>query len=245
MKNGWFLKIVSFGLALTVWFVVSAPRRERVTERTFAAPLSLFGLRNELVITTSVPDTVNVRLRGRESDLRAINAQNLEVVVDLKFAALPPRQSQGEAKVTLRPQAINVPPEIEVIAIDPTTLHFRIEEIRQKVVVIRPLLVGTPPPGYFVGTITAEPDRALISGPASQVRAVADVATERIIMTSRTEDFVQEVPVVSDSSLIRVINPQTTMVTVAVTAEVGPAAPSETTSTSATDTSGTRKTKKP
>ena len=219
MKNGWFLKIVSFVLALTVWFVVSAPRRERVTERTFAAPLSLFGLRNELVITTSVPDTVNVRLRGRESDLRAVSAQNLEVSVAMNWA------SQGEAKVTLRPQAINVPPEIEVVAIDPTNLHFHVEEIRQKVVAIRPFLVGTPPPGFIVGTPTAEPDRALISGPATQVRAIVEVATERIIMTSRTEDFVQEVPVVSDSSLIRIINPQMTLVTVPVTAEVGPVAP--------------------
>jgi YbbR domain-containing protein len=238
MKNGWFLKVVSLVLALTVWFVVSAPRRERVSERTFSAPLSLFGLHSELVITTPVPDSVNVRLRGRESDLRAISGQNLEVPVDLKWA------SQGEAKITLRPQAINVPPEVEVIAIEPTTMHFHIEEIRQKAVTIRPFLVGTAPPGYIVGTPTADPDHALISGPASQVRAVAEVATERIIMTNRTEDFVQEVPVVSDSSLIRIINPLTTRVNVPVTPEVGPVAPSETAPAEA-ESGNTRKTKKP
>jgi hypothetical protein len=62
-------------------------------------------------------------------------------------------------------------------------------------------------------------------------------------MTNRTEPFVQEVPVVSDSSLIRVINPQATQVTVPVTAEIGPIAPSETATTGATATP--RKTKKP
>ena len=50
MKNGWsnfMLRLFSVILALTVWFFVSAPRRERVSERAFAAPLSLFGLRIE------------------------------------------------------------------------------------------------------------------------------------------------------------------------------------------------------
>jgi YbbR domain-containing protein len=240
MKNGWSnlaLRVVSLLLALTVWFFVSAPRRERVSERAFSAPLSIFGLRSELVITTAVPDSVSVRLRGRESDLRAVSSQNLEVPVDLKWA------TSGEAKITLRPQAINVPSEIEVVAIEPTTLHFHVEQLRQKVVAIRPFLVGSPPAGFMIGTPTADPDHALISGPASQVRSVAEVATERIIMTNRTEPFVQEVPVVSDSSLIRVINPQVTQVTVPVTVEVGPIAPSETV---ATETGGgARKTKKP
>lgn len=237
MTNGWSnltLRLVSLLLALTVWFFVSAPRRERVSERAFAAPLSLFGLRNEFVITTAVPDSVNVRLRGRESDLRAISSMNLEVPVDLKWA------TPGEAKITLHPQAIPAPPQIEVVAIDPTSLHFHVEQIRQKVVAIRPFLVGNPPAGYAIGTPTAEPDHALISGPASQVRSVTEVATERIIMTGRTEPFVQEVPVVSDSSLIRIINPQATQVTVPVTAEVG--APEE----AATSTAeAPRKTKKP
>jgi len=240
MRNGWsnfMLRLFSVILALTVWFFVSAPRRERVSERAFAAPLSLFGLRTEFVITTAVPDSVSVRLRGRESDLRAISSQNLEVPVDLKWA------TPGEAKITLRPQAINVPPQIEVVAIEPTNLHFHVEQLRQKVVAIRPFLVGSPPIGFVVGTPTADPDRALISGPASQVRSVTEVATERIIMTNRTESFMQEVPVVSDSSLIRVINPQATQVTVPVTAEIGPIAPSQTTTT---DTAAApRKTRKP
>src|SRR4051812_45508157 len=138
MNNGWSnltLKFLSLLLALTLWFVVSAPRRERVSERAYAAPISILGLRRDLVITTPVPDSVNVRLRGRESDLRALSSQNLEVPVDLSWAA------PGEAKITFRPQAINVPPGVEVVSIDPTNLHFRVEQLRQKDVVIRPFLV--------------------------------------------------------------------------------------------------------
>lgn len=218
--NGWGsnlpLKALSLFLAFTLWFVVSAPRRERLSERAFAVPLSLVGMPRDLVITTPVPDTVSVRLRGRTSDLRSVSSQNLEVTLNLGWAA------PGEATITLGPQAINVPPEIEVVSIDPTKVHFRVEQVRQKVVPIRALLVGQTPAGYTVGDLTLTPDQALVTGPASQVRTLSEVATERIIMTGRTETFVQNVAVVSDSSLIRIVDPLLTQVTVPVTAEVGP-----------------------
>ena len=44
-------------------------------------------------------------------------------------------------------------------------------------------------------------------------------------MTGRTETFVQNVAVVSDSSLIRVIEPLMTQITVPVTEEIGPTPP--------------------
>jgi hypothetical protein len=50
-------------------------------------------------------------------------------------------------------------------------------------------------------------------------------------MTGRTATFVQNVAVVSDSPLVRVINPVMTQVTVPVLAEVGPVPPPTETST--------------
>jgi YbbR domain-containing protein len=231
------LKLLALLLAFAVWFFVSAPRRERVAERAFAAPLSLVNMPRSLAITTPVPDSVSVRLRGRASDVRSISSQNLEVTLDLSWA------QPGEATITLGPQAINVPPDVEVVSIDPTKLRFRVEALRQKVVPVRPFLVGQPRAGYVIGDPTVEPDHALISGPASQIRNLSEVATERIIMTGRTEPFVQSAAVLSDLSLVRVIEPLTVQVTVPVNPEIGPMPPAtETTDTTATTTS-TGKTK--
>jgi YbbR domain-containing protein len=213
------LILLSLFLAFVVWFVVSAPRRESASERAFAAPLSLIGMPRELVITTPMPDAISVRLRGRVTDLRSLSSQNLEVTVDLRWA------QPGEAEITLRPQAINVPPSVEVISMDPTKIHFKVEQLRQRAVPIRPFLVGQPPAGFIAGDPSIYPHEALISGPASQVRRVSEVATERIIMTGRTDTFTQNVAVVSDTPLVRIIEPLTTQVTVPVTAEIGPAAP--------------------
>jgi YbbR domain-containing protein len=229
------LKVLSVFLAFVVWFAVSAPRREPVSERAFAAPVSLVRMPRDLAITTPVPDTVSVRLRGRVSDLRSLSSQNLEVTLDVSWV------TPGDAVITLSPQAMSVPPQIDVVAMEPTKLRFHVEALRQKVVPIRPFLIGQPPPGYTAGDPTLVPDHALISGPASQIRNVTEVATERIIMTGRTETFLQNVTVVSDSSLIRIIEPVTTQATVPVTPEIGPLAPVTATTDTATETAAPEK----
>ncbi|HYM60371.1 MAG TPA: CdaR family protein [Thermoanaerobaculia bacterium] len=210
------MRVLALLLAFAVWFVVSAPRRERVSERAFAAPLSLVGMPRNLMITTPVPDTVSVRLRGRVPDLRSLSSQTLELTVDLSWA------QAGDVQITLRPQALNIPPEVEVLSIQPAKIHFRVEQLRQKGVAIRAFLVGQPPAGYAAGDATVMPEKALVSGPASLIRNVSEVATERIIMTGRTAPFVQNVAVVSDTQLVRVVEPLTVQVTVPVLAESGP-----------------------
>jgi YbbR domain-containing protein len=219
------LKFLALVLACLIWFVVSAPRREEVRERIVTASISLVGLPPRLVITTDIPSTVGVRVRGRVSDLKALASQNLEASVDLSTI------QAGEAEITLRAHSINVPETIEVVSILPNKVRFRVEPLRQRAVLIRPFLVGDPPADYFVGEPTPDPARALVSGPASQILKLTEVTTERIIMTGRTATFVSSVAVVSDSPLVRVINPVTTQVTVPVLAEVGPNPPQASTDT--------------
>ena len=234
------LKFAALVLACVVWFIVSGPRREQTRQRMVTASLSLVGLPSNLVITTDVRSSVAVRVKGRISDLRSLASQSLEASADLSLIS-----KAGDIEITLRPQNINVPEDIEVVDIVPNKVRFSIEKLGQRTVPIRPFLVGAPPLGYLVGQAVAAPERALIAGPMSQIMKLSEVATERIIMTGRTATFVQNVPVVSDSPLVRVILPVTTQVTVPVLAEVGPP-PQEsgTTETTATTTT-TAPTEKP
>lgn len=229
------LKVLALLIACVLWFVVSAPRREQIVERIVTASISVVGVPSRLVITTDIPGTVGVRVRGRLSDLKALASQNLEASVDLS------KIEAGEAEITLRAHSINVPETIEVVSIFPNKIRFRIEPLRQRAVDIRPFLVGNPPVGYSIGQPTSEPARALISGPSSQILKLSEVTTERIIMTGRTATFVQNVAVVADSPLVRVVSPVTTEVTVPVLAEVGPSPPASSTDTTGTTDTAERK----
>jgi YbbR domain-containing protein len=230
------LKLVSLVLACILWWYVSLPRREEVRERMMTASLSLVGMPSFLVITeTEIPTSVAVRVRGRKSDLRALASQSLEASADLTRI-----NKAGEVKIRIRPQHINVPEEIEVLSIEPGEVRFRVEQLRQRAVPIRPYLEGGVPAGLIVGQATAEPPLALVSGPASQIMKLAEVTTERIIMTGRTETFVQNASVIADSPLVRVISPLTTQVTVPVLGEVGPEAPAGTDTSATTETTSTQ-----
>src|SRR5262249_8120514 len=161
------------------------PRREAVSERAYAGPVSLARMPRDLVITKQAVDTGSVRLRGRTSDLPPPSAPNLEGTLDMSGV------QPGGATITQLPKATNRPPQIDVLPMAPTHLAFHIEPLRQKIVSIRPFLAGDPPNGYMTGDPTLAPDHALVSGPLSFVRNLTEVTTERIIMTGRTETFTQ------------------------------------------------------
>ncbi|HEU4522588.1 MAG TPA: CdaR family protein [Thermoanaerobaculia bacterium] len=226
------LKVISLVLAVVVWSVVSTPRRGSAIERAYSASVSLVGMPREYVIITptTIPDRVSIRVRGRKAELDALTSRLLEATVDLSWV-----QQGGEATITLRPQHFNVPPDVEVVSIDPNKFSFRVDELRQRTVLIRPFLLGDVPSGYIVGDVTVEPDRALVSGPSAQILAMEEVGTERLILTRRTETFVQNVAVISDSPLVRVISPLTARVTVPITGEIGPELPAPTGTTDETD----------
>jgi YbbR domain-containing protein len=212
------MKVVSLGLAALLWLSVSAQRLEQVSVRSFDVPISFVEIPRDLIITRANRDTVNVRLRGRVSRLRELSSENLEATLDLSGSG------GGEVGITITPQALNVPQGVEVLSIEPSRVTFELDPRRQKSVPIRPFFVGELPPGYGYdqSEVTINPSNALVSGPASLMNDVTEVATERIILSGRTEPFRQRVAVVSDSPLVRVVDPANAVVNVLIRTQTGP-----------------------
>lgn len=204
------LKVLALCLAALVWGSVSASRREKLIERTYDVPLAIVNLQSEQIVTKGLQPSISVRLRGPLSTLRSLSSQNLEATVDLANAPT------GDVSVFIRPQALNVPEGCELVSITPAKLTLTIEPRRQKAVTIRPFLLGDPPDGFSILNVTIEPESALVSGPASAVRDITEVATERIILSGRTDNFALNVALVSERPLVRIVEPQNVRVTVLV-----------------------------
>lgn len=217
------MKAVSLGLAALLWLSVSAQRLEQVSVRSFNVPIAFVELPQNLIITRANRDAVNVRLRGRVSQLRLLSSENLEATLDLSGS------KEGELSTRITPQSLNVPQGVEVLSIEPDRIVFELEPRRQKQVPIRPFFVGELPPGYGYeqSDVTINPAAALVSGPASLMADVTEVATDRIILSGRTEPFRQRVAVVSDSPLVRVVDPSNAVVNVIIRPQTGPQPPPE------------------
>lgn len=223
------LKLVAIVLAIAVWIFVSGERRERVIERAYDVPIVIIGVPQHLIITTPLQEVVNVRMRGRLSTLRALSSQNLEATLDLKDVRA------GDITAIIRPQNVNVPDGTEIVSIVPAKITFRLEERRQKFVPIRPFLVGDPPKPLEIGEVIVNPPNALVSGPSSIVKDFIEASTERVLLSGKKSDVSVNVGVVSDRSLIRIIEPNSARVTVTIVPPDLTEEPADSTSTASSE----------
>ena len=111
-------KLLALAIACATWYVLTGQRRERISERNYRIPLSIVNVPRGTMVVSPLPDAVDVRIRGAFTPLRALDPAKLEAVVDLADA------TPGEKRYPLGPEDINVPADVEVIAIAPAEIRL-------------------------------------------------------------------------------------------------------------------------
>jgi hypothetical protein len=208
------LKLLALAIALGVWFALSGQRRERISERSYRIPLSLINIPARTMVASPLPGGVDVRVRGSFTALRQLEPEKLEAVIDLRNA--PP----GERLYRFAPEDINVPPEVEIIAIAPAEVRVAIDRIGERLLPIVPSLSGNVAIGSQVVDVTADPRIARVMGPASVLEKMTRVGTEPISLENRAATFSATTTVHPNEAGVRVREGQV----VDVTVRIGPAA---------------------
>jgi YbbR domain-containing protein len=211
------LKVLALAIALIVWFVFAAQRRERISERTYRIPLSLVNIPPRMVIASPLPPSVDVRLRGPFTPLRQLDPSKLEAVIDLADTG------QGEKLYRLAPEDINAPQECEVISIMPAEIRVVLDAAAEKNVPIEPKIVGQPARGYAVEEVSVEPRTARLVGAASLINPMTRVSTDPVSIDDRAATFSMPATVLADAPGVRVREGQVVTVTVRLAASPGAA----------------------
>lgn len=200
--------LIAVVLACGVWYVSALDRRERISERQLDASVTLVNVPAEMVITSEVPRTVSLRIRGPLNHLRALDPANTGVVVDLRGA------SEGEHEFEVEARNVAVPEGMNVLAVSPSQLPLRLERVVRRRLPVRVHVVGEPAPGLGVIGVAVEPATAVVSGPRLQLEALHGVATDPVNVDG-AEGSVETVSTVrSPHPLMRVIEPLAVHVTV-------------------------------
>ena len=203
------LKLLSFGLALSLWMVVAG---EETVERGLRVPLELQQFPSGLELQSEPPSTVDVRVRGASSALGRLSAADVVAVLDLRGARA------GRRLFHLTPDQVRAPFGVDVVQVTPATVAFVFENSASRVVPIEPAVEGKPAPGYVVGKARVEPDRVEIIGPESAVQRTTEALTEPVSVEGARDRVLEAVTVgVLDPSL-RVRSPRLVTVTVPVLA---------------------------
>ncbi|HVE66724.1 MAG TPA: CdaR family protein [Thermoanaerobaculia bacterium] len=204
------LKILALVIALGAWFALSGQRRERISERSYRIPLSLINIPERTMVASPLPGGVDVRVRGPFTALRQLEPEKLEAVIDLRNA------HAGEKQYRFAPEDINVPPDVEIIAIAPAEVRVALDRIGEKLLPIVPALAGEVAPGAEVVDVTAEPRIARVVGPAAALEKMEGVGTEPISLASRSATFSATTTVNPNAPGVRVREGQVVDVTIRI-----------------------------
>lgn len=161
--------IAAFGL----WYLLAAERIDSISVRGVKARLTLVNIPRDLILTSSVPDTVSLQLRGPLT--RALtSATPPEVLLDLSDAR------PGPNSYPINERDIPLPAEVEVVSVDPSAITLELQRQETRTVEVRPQIEGEPAPGFTVAGVRVAPAQYAVQGPESLVLALEFIDTTPI-----------------------------------------------------------------
>ncbi len=205
-RNFW-LKLLSVGLALLLWMVVSG---EETVERGLRVPLELTQVPAGLELLGDVPATVDVRVRGASGTLSRVGAGDVVALLDLHTA------QAGRRLFPLTPDQVRIPFGVEIVQVMPSAVTMAFEPSASREVPIAPAVDGRPAPGYVVGLLSAEPRVVDVIGPESAVKRVTEVLTEPVSVAGAKTHVKQSVILGLLDPALRLKTARSAMVTVQI-----------------------------
>ena len=165
--------LVALIAAFLLWYALAAQRSENISVRGVKARLTLVNIPSNLVVTSSVPDTVSLQLRGPLT--RTLDSRNPpEVLLDLSDAR------PGINSYPINASDIPLPAEVDVVSIDPQEITLELERQAARLLPIRPLIDGEPAPGFVLGEVLVVPWEYTVEGPESLILALESVGTSPV-----------------------------------------------------------------
>lgn len=171
--------VVALTAAILLWYGVTGQKNENISVRGVKAALTLVNLPRQLVLVSSVPDTVSLQLRGPLS--RSLDvATGLEVYLDLSDARV------GTSTYTIDTADIPLPDEVEVVGIEPSAITLELDRLVTTNVALEPVVEGVPAPGFEIGEIRISPAQVNVQGPERRVLELEQVETTPVSVEGAT-----------------------------------------------------------
>ncbi len=169
LKN-WPAKVVCLLFAGGLWAWVMV---QQATERRFDVEINFYEMPSEHVIGEDTQRTVSVTLRGPQTVVNRLEAE--ELAVDMNLSGL----AAGTERIQILPWHVRNPDRTEVVEIEPRSIRVDLVERISSEVEVRPGLVGEPREGYNY-EVEVVPDTALISGPRQHVGRITELELDGV-----------------------------------------------------------------
>lgn len=198
------LKVVATALGTLLWFTIGS---DQMVERSVRVPLVFRNVPDALEIAPGAPDSVEVHLRGRASQLTGDQG---DVLMSLDLADAQP----GSRLFQLRIDQVTAPFGTEVTQVFPASVMLTLEATAERTVPVRATLDGAPGRGYVIGDVKVDPGDVVVVGPERPLAALKNAITETIRVDGATTTIVRVVNIGVADAALRLRGPRTARVTV-------------------------------
>lgn len=178
----WALKLVALVITLGLWFGVtglSTPATKRFTVQL--AP----NVANNIEITNNAINEVEIVVSGDERKLKTLTGTGLVAALDLTTT------QPGDRVISLTPENVSVdlPLGVKLDEVQPSRIAVRLESVQELELPVKADIEGKPADGFEIYGETVLPQRVKVRGPASFMKTLDFVLTDKISIEGRTEDF--------------------------------------------------------
>lgn len=184
LTYNWPVKLLSVGLACILWIYVNSTQEK---ERFLSVELAVMNIPVGYIVSSEVPDTVQLVIRGREAKLALVSEKDVTAFVDLE------QSTRLNTRRIVKINRSHIPQGVSIKEVNPRFVDIQVEKTMKKMVKVVPVVMEDLPNGYNLEDVLAEPDSVEIEGPSSLIESVDSVYTEEIDVSGMTETTVLEV----------------------------------------------------
>ncbi len=179
----WGLKLLALAITVALWLAVTGQNKP-ITLRVSGVQLN-FLQPEGLEISNDPPGTLDVILTGSKDKLDRIGPRDLIANVDLSD------QKAGErvVKLTLDRVKVDLQEDVKIQGFHPATVPIRLEPVVEMLVEVEVKFEGKLPEGYEVASVSVNPAKIRLRGPADRINALRKAITETVWLDGRKESF--------------------------------------------------------
>jgi YbbR domain-containing protein len=171
---GW--KLLALAAAIVIWISVAS---EPELSTFISVPVQYKNIPDDMEISSDVPETVTLELRGPSGELRHVPESGPAVILDMSTV-----QHAGERTFPVAANNIKLPRTVRLVRAIPSELRFSFEHRQSKTVPVEVRFTNGPQPGYEVVEYVVVPQTMSIVGPDSRISKVENVVTDPIDLHS-------------------------------------------------------------